>query len=67
LTDVQLVLGHAHLSSTQLYLTPRMEDVVRRLLAHHAEQAERAAQRVAPVPGPGYRADTLAVLFGASQ
>ncbi len=67
LTDVQLVLGHAHLSTTQLYLTPRMEDVIRRLLAHHAEQSERAALRAAPVPGPGYRPDTLAVLFGTSQ
>ena len=67
LTDVQLVLGHAHLSTTQLYLTPRMEDVIRRLLAHHAEQSERAALRAAPVPGPGYQPETLAVLFGTGQ
>jgi integrase len=32
LTDVQLVLGHAALTTTQLYLTPRKEDVVRRVL-----------------------------------
>lgn len=64
LTDVQSVLGHAQLTTTQIYLTPRKEDVVRRLLAHHAEQAQRAAQRVAPPPGPGYRPETLAVLFG---
>ncbi len=67
LTDVQLVLGHAHLSTTQLYLTPRMEDVIRRLLTHHAEQSERAALRAAPVPGPGYQSETLAVLFGTGQ
>ena len=64
LTDVQFVLGHAHLTTTQIYLTPRKEDVVRRLLAHHAEQAQRAAERVPPPPGHGYRPETLAVLFG---
>ena len=45
LTDVQLVLGHAQLSTTQIYLTPRKEDVIRRILAHHAEQTRRAARR----------------------
>jgi hypothetical protein len=64
LTDVQFVLGHAQLTTTQIYLTPRKEDVVRRLLAHHAEQTRRAAERVAPAPGPGYRPETLEVLFG---
>jgi site-specific recombinase XerD len=64
LTDVQLVLGHAQLSTTQLYLTPRKEEVIRRLLAHHAEQTRQARQRVRPAPAPGYRPETLAVLFG---
>jgi site-specific recombinase XerD len=64
LTDVQYVLGHAQLTTTQLYLTPRKEDVVRRLLAHHAEQTRRAAERVKPPPAPGYRPETLDVLFG---
>jgi integrase len=64
LTDVQFVLGHALLSTTQLYLTPRKEDVIRRMLAHHAEQTRQAAQRAAPPPAPGYRPDTLEVLFG---
>ena len=48
LTDVQLVLGHARLSTTQVYLTPRKEDVIRRVLAHHAGQARAAAGRQAP-------------------
>lgn len=61
LTDVQFVLGHAALTTTQLYLTPRKEDVVRRVLAHHAEQAR---QRSRPVPAPVYRPETLDVLFG---
>jgi integrase len=66
LTDVQLVLGHAQLTTTQIYLTPRKEDVIRRLLAHHAEQTRRAAQPVTPPPAPGYRAEALEVLFGTA-
>ena len=64
LTDVQLVLGHALLTTTQLYLTPRKEDVIRRVLAHHAGQVRQARQRVRPAPAPGYRPESLDVLFG---
>jgi site-specific recombinase XerD len=64
LTDVQLVLGHAQLSTTQLYLTPRKEDVVRRVLAHHAEQTRRASEKARPAPALGYASETLDVLFG---
>jgi site-specific recombinase XerD len=64
LTDVQLVLGHAQLTTTQLYLTPRKEDVIRRVLAHHAEQTRQAAERRSPSPAPGYRPEALDVLFG---
>jgi integrase len=64
LTDVQSVLGHALLTTTQIYLTPRKEDVIRRVLAHHAERARTATQREATPPAPGYRPDTMAVLFG---
>ncbi|MFE9328757.1 tyrosine-type recombinase/integrase [Nocardia sp. NPDC006982] len=64
LTDVQFVLGHAQLTTTQIYLTPRKEDVIRRVLAHHAEQTQQAAARTAPPPASGYRPDSLNVLFG---
>ena len=64
LTDVQYILGHAQLTTTQIYTNPRKEDVIRRLLAHHAEQTRRAAARTAAPPAPGYRPETLAVLFG---
>jgi site-specific recombinase XerD len=67
LTDVQFVLGHARLTTTQIYLTPRTEDVIRRVLAHHAGQARVAAGRQDPVPAPGYRSETLEVLFGKDQ
>jgi site-specific recombinase XerD len=64
LTDVQFVLGHAHLTTTQLYLTPRKEDVIRRVLAHHAEQTRQATERRPVAAAPGYRTETLEVLFG---
>ena len=64
LTDVQFVLGHAQLSTTQVYLTPRKEDVIRRVLAHHAGQARAAAGRHSVPPAPAYRPETLDVLFG---
>ena len=51
LTDVQFVLGHAQLTTTQIYLTPRKEDVIRRVLAHHAEQTRQAAARASPAAG----------------
>lgn len=66
LTDVQFVLGHAQLTTTQIYLTPRKEDVIRRVLAHHAEQTRQAAARTLPAPTPDYRPESLNVLFGAS-
>jgi site-specific recombinase XerD len=65
LTDVQCVLGHALLTTTQIYLTPRKEEVIRRVLAHHAEQTRQAAERARPAPAPGYRPETLQVLFGS--
>ncbi|MGO8980015.1 MAG: hypothetical protein ACLQER_12095 [Streptosporangiaceae bacterium] len=64
ITDIQLVLGHAQLTTTQIYLTPRQEDLIRRIVAHHAGHARQAEQRAAPPPAPGYRPETLAVLFG---
>ena len=66
LTDVQWVLGHAHLGTTQIYLTPRKEDVIRRVVAHHAEQT-RAAQRAQAAPAPNYRPESLDVLFGKDR
>ena len=61
----QLVLGHALLTTTQIYLTPRKEEVIRRVLAHHAEQTRQATERARPAPAPGYRPETMEVLFGS--
>jgi integrase len=67
LTDVQFVLGHALLTTTQVYLTPRKEEVIRRVLAHHSEQVRQARRRARPAPAPGYRRETLDVLFGKQR
>jgi site-specific recombinase XerC len=68
LCDVQWVLGHAHLSTTQLYLTPAPSEVITEVLAHH--QRRRAAEAPSGEPSPeagnagsGYRAESLATLF----
>ncbi|MER6160732.1 site-specific integrase [Streptomyces sp. NPDC001868] len=62
LTDVQWVLGHAHLSTTEIYLAASQEEVIEQVLAHHARR-EREQMRP-PAPAPGYSAASLDVLFG---
>src|SRR5205807_9242870 len=61
LTDLQWVLGHAHLSTTQRYLNPVTEDVIASVLAFHARQRERGP---AAPPTPGSRSESLRGLFG---
>jgi len=75
LTDVQWVLGHAHLSTTQLYLTPLPGDVITEVLAHHRRRGEQPgpAPRVPDadadaVAAPSeYRDTSLDVLFGGRR
>lgn len=62
LTDVQWVLGHAHLSTTEIYLQPREEEVVARLLAHHAGSGPRETPPAPPLAG--YAPDVLRTLLG---
>jgi len=63
ITDVQWVLGHVHLSTTQIYVTPTAEDVIASVAGHHRRRAERPAPPPPPA-GPGYRPESLDVLFG---
>jgi site-specific recombinase XerD len=63
LTDVQWVMGHAHLSTTEIYLTPTRDEVIKGVLAHHARQS-RAREAPPPQPAPGYDPKSLSVLFG---
>jgi integrase len=66
ITDVQWVLGHASLTTTQAYVVPTAQDVIAATLAHHRRQA-----RPAPAPPPehaaGYRPESLDVLFGKGR
>jgi len=64
LSDVQWVLGHAHLTTTQLYLRPRPEEVVARVLAHHRTRGQKPAQPPVLPVGDGYRPEVLDVLLG---
>jgi site-specific recombinase XerC len=65
ITDVQWVLGHASLTTTQIYVNPTAEDVIEATLAHHRRQAE--PRPVLPEPAPGYRPESLDVLFGKGR
>jgi hypothetical protein len=67
LTDVQWVLGHAHLSTTQVYLTPMPADVIAGVLAHlrRGQLGGGVDSAGHPAAGEGeYRRDSLDVLFG---
>jgi integrase len=64
LTDVQWVLGHAHLSTTQLYTTAPDEDVIAAVVAHHARRQEQPAGQDGAGAAAGYRPESLNVLFG---
>jgi site-specific recombinase XerD len=66
LADVQWVLGHAHITTTQIYTAPAPDEVIRHVLAHHDRQRAREALVRAP-PAPGYRPEVLATLFGSSK
>lgn len=68
LTDVQWVLGHRQLTTTQTYLTPAPEEVISHVLAHHARQAKKGTEKpVPPPPAPGYNPASLNVLFGRNH
>lgn len=65
LSDVQWVLGHAQLTTTQLYLSPLPGDVIANVLAFHERGVGR--QPEPPPPPPRYRQQSLNVLFGTDR
>ncbi|MGH3868220.1 MAG: tyrosine-type recombinase/integrase [Pseudonocardiaceae bacterium] len=65
LKDVQEILGHAHLSTTEVYLVEDQAEVIRRVQKHLAEREIRAQQPPPPV-ATGYDASDLTVLFGGN-
>jgi site-specific recombinase XerD len=60
LIDVQRVLGHAHLSTTQRYVEAIDDEVIARMIVHHGSERKRPV----PVPSPKYSASSLSTLFG---
>jgi integrase/recombinase XerD len=62
LRDVQTILGHAHLTTTQAYLIADDHEVHQRVRAYLA----RRDQQPSPVPAPGYDLGDLAVLLGGA-
>lgn len=63
LADVQWVLGHAHITTTEIYTAPTADEVISHVLAHHERQRTQRTKPPAP-PAPGYRPEVLATLFG---
>jgi site-specific recombinase XerD len=64
LVDIQVLLGHAHLSTTERYLRVRLDQLVRQVGAHHRRRA--AAPSEQPVSRIGYDSSDLEELFGRS-
>ncbi len=66
ITDVQWVLDHASLTTTQLYTTPTAQDVIEGVLAHHQRRSEQKTPPPEPPP-LRYRPESLDVLFGRER
>jgi len=60
LTDVQWVMGHTHLETTQRYLNPLHSDVIETMLAFYARRHQRPGSAAAE----GYRSESIETLFG---
>jgi integrase len=63
ITDVQWILAHASLATTQLYTTPDQHEVIVNTRAHYQRRASKPAQ-TPPPPAPGYNPESLRTLFG---
>src|SRR5215475_1751237 len=61
LTDVQWVLGHAQLTTTQRYTSAPTEETIASVLAHHARRVQAPSSPAARTPE--YRSESLDVLF----
>lgn len=66
LTDIQWILGHRHLSTTEVYLNPLPEDVIASAVAFFQRrgQATRSGPGVEPAAAPAYNPASLDILFG---
>jgi hypothetical protein len=66
LTDVQWVLGHARLSSTQIYLRPREDEIVARVLEHQGTRRDVPRPSLS-LPQGRYRPEVLATVLGSGS
>lgn len=66
LVTVQTLLGHAHLTTTQRYLKPHLDQVVAHIREHHRREAEPPTPTVKPSE-LGYDDGDLRELFGWQQ
>lgn len=67
LKDVQVILGHAHLSTTaDVYMIEDEVEVIRRVQQHLIDREHRAQQPPAPVAA-GYDAADLEILLGDAR
>jgi site-specific recombinase XerD len=60
LIDVQWLLGHAHLETTEIYVRPNEDEVVARVREHH----QRRADAPPTLPAAGYRSEVMETLLG---
>jgi integrase/recombinase XerD len=65
LRDVQVILGHAHLTTTQLYLVEDDAAVIRRV--HEYLKQTDSPRRQVPIAADGYGLAALSVLFGGAR
>ncbi|WP_231508760.1 tyrosine-type recombinase/integrase [Nocardia carnea] len=67
LRDIQVILGHQHLSTTaDVYLVEDEAAVIQRVHDHLVEREQYPAQR-AVMPAADYDAGDLAILFGSGR
>lgn len=67
LTDIQAVLGHVHVTTTEAYLRPRADEVIERVNQHFTSRAAAIrASDVAPAQASPYSAKDMTELFGGT-
>lgn len=68
LTDIQAVLGHVHITTTENYLRLREDEVIERVNQHFISRAAAKRSPGAPPDRPSpYSAADMTELFGGSQ
>jgi hypothetical protein len=67
ITDIQAVLGHVHLSTTEAYLKPRDDEVIERVNRHLSSRAaDIRAAGLAPALPSRYSVEDMTNLFGGT-